>query len=58
MIVPAPSSAPLGKSRSERSRAVPMSIVQVSGPVMRGLISPAAVRIEKLSSSTQPFRRR
>ena len=35
-----------------------MATVQVSGPVIRGRISPAAVRTEKLSSSTQPLRRR
>ena len=35
-----------------------MSTRQVSGPVMRGRISPAAVRTEKVSWSAQPFRRR
>ena len=35
-----------------------MSTVQVSGPVMRGRTSPAAVEIEKVSESVQPWRRR
>ena len=51
--VPVPSSPPLGKSASARRRTRPMSIVQRS-PSMRGRISPAAVRTEKLSSSVQP----
>jgi len=35
-----------------------MSTVQVVSEVTVGRISPAAVWIEKLSSSVQPFRRR
>ena len=35
-----------------------MSTVHVSGPVIRGRTSPAAVEIEKLSESAQPLRRR
>ena len=35
-----------------------MSIVQVVGPVIRGRISPAAVMIENVSLSVQPWRRR
>ena len=57
LSVPAPSSPPEGKS-FEVVEALPISTEQVSSEVIVGTIGPAAVRIAKVSSSVQPWRRR
>ena len=55
--VPRPSGSPWGKS-FDAVAALPMSTEQVRSEVIVGVIGPAAVEIEKTSSSVQPWRRR